>query len=150
MKYTLARPGRIFILRLEDGDRLPDTLEQFAREQDIAAALVFFLGGVDGNSRLVVGPQDGSVSRPVPVITGLSGVSEAVGLGTLFRNAEGKPVLHLHAACGRGKETVTGCTRAGVGVWHIGEVVVLELLTGSARREVHPLSGFELLEIKEE
>ncbi|EGW37165.1 hypothetical protein [Desulfosporosinus sp. OT] len=30
MKYSEANLGRIFILRLEHGDRIPDTIENFA------------------------------------------------------------------------------------------------------------------------
>ena len=33
MQYTEGRMGRVFVLRLEDGERLNDTLETFAREQ---------------------------------------------------------------------------------------------------------------------
>ncbi len=35
MKYTEAKPGRIFILRLEDGDVLHETVERFAVDQSI-------------------------------------------------------------------------------------------------------------------
>ena len=45
MQYTEGRMGRVFVLRLEDGERLNDTLEAFAREQNLAHALAFFLGG---------------------------------------------------------------------------------------------------------
>jgi predicted DNA-binding protein with PD1-like motif len=33
MKYSEAKPGRIFVLRLEDGDILHESVETFAREQ---------------------------------------------------------------------------------------------------------------------
>jgi predicted DNA-binding protein with PD1-like motif len=40
MQYQKGSIGRVFALRLEEGDRLPDTLEAFAREQSIEAAMV--------------------------------------------------------------------------------------------------------------
>ncbi len=45
MQYTEGRMGRVFVLRLEDGERLNDTLEAFARDHHLAHALAFYLGG---------------------------------------------------------------------------------------------------------
>ena len=146
MRYSETRWGRVFVLRLEHGDLLPDTLEGFARDQGIEAALVYFLGGADESSTIAVGPEDGTTPKPRPVMRNLAGVSEAVGLGTLFPNEEGQPKLHLHASFGRGGETVTGCTREGVRVWHIGEAVLCEILDTGMLRKVDAKTGFELLE----
>ena len=38
MKYSSAQPGRIFILRLENGEIVHEEIERFAREQSIKAA----------------------------------------------------------------------------------------------------------------
>jgi len=84
MRYSEAHTGRVFVIRLETGDRLPD--------------------------------------------------------------AQGKPSLHLHAALGRGDAAVAGCTRPGVDIWKVGEVVLVELLGTEARREIDPATGFSLLE----
>jgi predicted DNA-binding protein with PD1-like motif len=35
-------------------------------------------------------------------------VHEIFGTGTLFPDEEGNPVLHMHMACGRNNNTVTG------------------------------------------
>lgn len=147
MKYSEASLGRVFILRLEDGDRLPDTIESFAGEQQIRAAAVFFLGGAERDGKVVVGPEDGAAAKPVPMIEKLRGTSEAVGVGTIFANQDGVPKLHLHSAFGRHRETVTGCTREGIQIWHIGEVIILELTNTSAQRKINPRTGFELLEV---
>lgn len=147
MKYSEANLGRIFILRLEHGDKIPDTIEGFAKANQIKSAIVFFLGGVDKDSKVVVGPEDGTSPKPVPMITSMFGVSEAVGVGTLFTNEEKSPKLHLHSAFGRNQETVTGCTREGITIWHIGEVVILELKNTSAQRKIDPGTGFELLDL---
>jgi len=148
MKYSEAKTGRIFVLRLEHGDKIPDVIEEFAAVQKIKSAIVHFLGGADAGSKVVVGPEDGTASKPRPMVTELSGTSEAVGMGTMFINVAGIPKLHLHAAFGRGRDTVTGCTREGVLVWHIGEAVIFELLNTTAVRRIDPGTGFELLEIE--
>jgi predicted DNA-binding protein with PD1-like motif len=148
MKYSEAMIGRIFVLRLEHGDMIPDVIEEFAAKQEIKAAIVHFLGGADTGSKVVVGPEDGTAAKPQPMVTELSGTSEAVGMGTLFINEAGFPKLHLHAAFGRGRGTVTGCTREGVVVWHIGEAVIFELLDTAAKRKIDPSTGFELLEME--
>jgi predicted DNA-binding protein with PD1-like motif len=148
MKYSEAKLGRIFILRLEHGDKIPDVIEEFAADQQIKSAIIHFLGGADTNSKVVVGPEDGTAPKPRPMVTELLGTSEAIGMGTLFINEEGIPKLHLHSAFGRSRETVTGCTREGVMVWHIGEVVIFELLNTTAKRKTDPGTGFELLEIE--
>ncbi len=148
MQFTEAKIGRTFILRLHDKDHLPDVLENFAEKQQVASALCFLIGGAKENSRVVVGPKEGEAIPPEPVVTLLSGVSEACGVGTIFLNEEGKPKLHMHASFGRGEKTVTGCVRMGVDVWHIGEVVVLELAGAAAKRAVDPKTGFEFLEVQ--
>jgi predicted DNA-binding protein with PD1-like motif len=147
MQFTEAKPGRIFILRLHDGDRLPEVLEQFAAKQKISKALCFFLGGAKENSRVVVGPKDGNALPPEPMTTLLNGVHEACGVGTIFLDEEGKPKLHMHASFGRKTSVVTGCVRLGVDVWHIGEVVMLELTETAARRAKDKETGFEFLEV---
>ena len=148
MQFTEAKLGRIFVLRLHDGDRLPDVLESFAAEKNVSTALCFFLGGAKENSRVVVGPKDGSALPPEPMVTLLKGVHEACGVGTIFADEDGKPKLHMHSSFGRNENTVTGCVRMGVDVWQIGEVVMLELDCGKACRVKNRETGFEFLEIQ--
>ena len=148
MQFTEAKLGRVFVLRLHDGDHLPDVLESFAAENQISKALCFFLGGAKEKSRVVVGPKDGTALPPEPMITLLSGVHEACGVGTIFADEEGKPKLHMHASFGRNDKTVTGCVRMGVDVWRIGEVVLLELTGAAAHRAKDKETGFEFLETR--
>ncbi len=148
MQFTEAKMGRIFIIRLHDGERIPDVLEGFAENQQIKSALCFFLGGAKENSRVVVGPKDGNFLPPEPMSTLLKGVHEACGVGTIFRNEEGTPKLHMHAAFGRQQETITGCVRLGVDVWQIGEVIIFELTDTEAKRAVDKKTGFEFLEVR--
>jgi predicted DNA-binding protein with PD1-like motif len=62
MQFTEAKMGRVFVLRLQDGDRLPETLETFAAENHVLSALCFLLGGAKQDSRVVVGPRNGGGS----------------------------------------------------------------------------------------
>ncbi len=146
MKYSEAKPGRIFVLRLEDGDTVHETIEALAREQSIGAAALVILGGADAGSRLVVGPEDGRASPVSPMETILDNVHEVAGTGTLFPNEAGEPVLHLHLACGRKRSTVTGCVRRGVRVWHVMEAVLFELTETRATRRFESPTGFTLLQ----
>ncbi len=147
MKFTEAKIGRVFILRLHEGDRLPDVIENFAEQKHISAAVCFFLGGANDNSKVIVGPKDGRAFPPEPMTFLLKGVHEAAGVGTIVQNEEGKPKLHMHAAFGRKEETITGCIRRGVDVWQIGEFVILELIGSAAKRALDKKTGFELLEV---
>jgi predicted DNA-binding protein with PD1-like motif len=148
MQFTEAQLGRVFVLRLHDGDHLPDVLESFAAQNQISKALCFFLGGVKDKSRVIVGPKDSDTLPPEPMITLLSGVHEACGMGTIFADEKGKPKLHMHASFGRNDKTVTGCVRMGVDVWRIGEVVLLELTGAAAHRAKDKETGFEFLETR--
>ena len=145
MRYSEGGLGRVFVVRLEDGDTVPEAIEGLAGEKNIARAVCFLIGGIGGKSRLVVGPESEKEMPPIPVTIPLEGVHEIVGVGTLFPDEEGIPRLHLHAACGRGEETKTGCVRPGVEIWKVGEVVLMELTGSSALRKMDPETGFSLL-----
>ncbi len=146
MQYSEARMGRIFTIRLDDGDIVHEAIEGFARDQSIRAGALIILGGADRNSRLVVGPEKGD-DRPItPMTRLLESVHEAAGVGTLFPDESGTPILHLHMACGRGEETVTGCIREGVRVWQVMEAILFELTETDAVRRPDPEIGFKLLE----
>jgi predicted DNA-binding protein with PD1-like motif len=149
MQYGEGRLGRIFILRLEDGEVLNDTIEAFARDHGIRHALAFYLGGAGDGSQVIVGPEDRQDPAIIPLVHTLRGAQEVLALGTLVPNEAGKPVLHLHAAAGREGGATAGCTRAGVKVWLVGEVVVLEILGTRAERRKDPETGFQLLQVPE-
>jgi len=146
MKYSEATQGRIFIIRLEDGEILHETIEAFAQEHSVKAAAVIALGGADEGSKLVVGPEHGRSRVITPMEHLLEDVHEIAGVGTIFPDKDGKPVLHMHIAGGRNGRAVTGCVRRGVKVWQVLEVILFELVDSSARRVLDKQLGFELLE----
>ena len=147
MEFAEAKFGRIFILRLHNGECLHKIVESFAIEKKISAALVFFLGGANRNSKIVVGPEKGDSIHPIPMTRLLNGVHEAQGIGTIFKDENGKPKLHMHSSFGRKQNTITGCVRLGVDIWRIGEIIILELTKTSATRIKDKETGFEFLEI---
>ena len=146
MKYSEAEYGRIFIIRLEDGDILHEKIEAFASEKSIKAAALIAIGGADAGSKLIVGPEKGRSRIISPMEHILDEVHEITGTGTIFPDKNNVPRLHMHIAGGRMESTKTGCVRNGVKVWHIMEVVLFELLNTKARRILDDQTGFELRE----
>ena len=145
MKHSEGRVGRVFILRLEDGDEVPSCIERFAAEHDIRLATVTLIGGI-GSGKVVVGPRDAE-SRPIePVLHPVEAPHEVLGVGLIAPGPDGEPMLHIHGALGRGENTVTGCLRPGVETWLVGEAVVTEILGSPAARATDDGTGLALLE----
>ena len=145
MKYSEAKQGRVFVIRLEDGDIVHEEIEGFAREKSIRSAALIVIGGADEGSRLVVGPEAGRAADMVAMERALENVHEVAGAGTLFPDEAGTPMLHMHMACGREGETVTGCIRQGVKVWQVMEVILFELVDSTGTRVHEPATGLKLL-----
>ncbi|MFZ2447885.1 MAG: PPC domain-containing DNA-binding protein [Syntrophobacteraceae bacterium] len=148
MQYSEGKVGRVFTLRLDTGDRLPDTIEEFARDHGVTRAMVIYVGGSGEGSRVVVGPEENRGEAIVPMVHALAGRREVLGVGTLFPKESGEPVLHMHAGFGREGDATVGCVRAGVNVWLVGEVVILEILGAGGERAMDP-SGLVLLTFKQ-
>ena len=146
MKYSLASLGRVFVIRLEDGDIVHECLERFAREQGIRAAGLIALGDADAGSRLIAGTEKGRANPLVFVERLLDEAHEIAGVGTIFPDENGNAISHVHMTCGRKDSVVVGCVRAGVKVWHVMEIIVVELLDSTAVRSFEAgLPGFKLL-----
>lgn len=145
MKASCGQIGRVFIIRLEDGDIIPGSIENFAAENGIVTGQVILLGGI-GGGEVVVGPRNSQAKPPDPMFLPVDGAHEVLAVGLLAPNQSGRPVLHIHGALGRSGKTTTGCLRPGVSTWLVGEVVLCEILGASATRLKDPASGFELLE----
>jgi len=149
MQFSEGQLGRTFALRLEDGEPMPQTLEDFLADRGITHGLAFMVGGADDGSKLVVGPEEGRALPVNPMVTALVGVHEILGVGTIFPDETGRPVLHMHGACGRQESTITGCIRAGIQAWHILEIVVLEITGLQAARLPDAQTGFHLLQCEQ-
>ncbi len=148
MKAQRGQIGRVFMLRLEDGDVIPECIERFARENDISTGHVVLVGGI-GAGEVVVGPRRSDVMPPEPMLLPVDGAHEAVGVGILAPDEQGKPVLHIHASLGRSGKTTTGCLRPGVKTWLVAEAILYEIVGMDAIRRRDPASGFILLRLGE-
>ncbi|MHC1729075.1 MAG: PPC domain-containing DNA-binding protein [Syntrophobacteraceae bacterium] len=148
MQYEEGKIGRIFALKLETGDRLPDTIEDFAREHSVRSAMAIYVGGAGAASCLVVGPDETREDAIVPLIHKLNSIQEVLGVGTLFPDEQGNPVLHMHAATGREGKATVGCTRAGVDVWLVGEVILLEICETKGLKKRDPATNFQILQFQ--
>ena len=145
MKACEGRVGRVFVIRLEDGDVVPECIERFAREKGVSVGQAILVGGIGGGD-VVVGPRRSEERPPEPMLLPIDGAHEVVGVGMLAPGEDNKPILHIHAALGRVGQTMTGCLRQGVTTWLVGEVILYEILGTDMVRIQDKQSGFELLE----
>ena len=145
MKASEGHIGRVFVIRLEDGDVVPECIERFAEDNGVTVGQAIFVGGV-GEGEVVVGPRHSEESPPDPMLLPIDGAHEVVAVGVLAPGEDGKPVLHIHGSLGRSGKTTTGCLRPGVKTWLVGEVILYEILGTSAARLKDTVSGFALLD----
>ena len=147
MEASQACPGRVFVLRLHDGEVLHESVEDFAFSNNIKAATVIAVGGAGKGSKLTVGPKVPIEGKIEPLYHVLNEPHELTGSGTIFTNQEGRPIMHMHCSCGREGTSVTGCVRSGVITWLVLEVVITEIVNTKAMRKKE--KGFEILTIGE-
>ena len=145
MKACEGQMGRVFVVRLEDGDVVPGCIERFAEEKGISVGHAILVGGI-GGGEVVVGPRRSEERPPQPITLPVDGAHEVVGVGVLAPNEEGKPILHMHAALGRSGQTMSGCLRHGVKTWLVGEVIIYEIIGVEVVRARDEESGFALLD----
>jgi len=143
MEYTTGAIGKCVCIRLHEGDPVYVCIQETAAKENISAGVVFAIGGVK-NGAVVTGPIDQN-ERPLrTTIEQFSDGRELVGVGTLFRNEEGEPKLHMHASIGKGTAPITGCPRLSLECWLVTEIIILEL-TGVSAVRAKETSGLELL-----
>lgn len=145
MRWGEGRLGRIFVIRLEDGDAMPSSVEKFCVSRGIARGVCFFIGGAKEGS-LVAGPASNGGGGLEVLLSELPGISEMCGIGTVFPDGSGRPSLHMHASAGRGGESATGCIRPGVSIWKLGEVILIEIEGSAAERKYDEELGLSFLE----
>lgn len=143
MEYAVGKTGRIIAARLFEGEDLYESIEQIAQTENIKAAAVLITGGFRKAS-VVVGPKE-----ETPKIVGnfkqFEGPGEVLGTGTIYCDDQGQPKLHLHAAIGRGDQSVIGCPRGGAKTFLILEITIIEIDGITASRKMDPEKGVSLL-----
>jgi predicted DNA-binding protein with PD1-like motif len=147
MKAAEGRVGRVFVVRLEDGDIIPECIERFAEAKKISVGQVIMIGGVD-KGEVVVGPRRSDEMPPEPMLVPVDGAHELIGAGIIAPDKSGRPILHVHASLGRSGRATTGCLRPGVSTWTVGEVIIFEILGTDAVRDLDERTHFELLQIR--
>ncbi len=132
MQYTEGQLGRVFVVRIDDGEDMLISLHQFINDKSIQAGSILFLGALM-NGRMVTGPEV-PVIPPVPHFVMFEGGWEVFGVGTIYPG-EGGPHIHYHASVGRSGHALTGCLREKAITYLIIEAVIMEFTGLSARRE---------------
>ena len=145
MKACEGRVGRVFVIRLEDGDVIPECIERFAKDNGVSVGQVILVGGI-GDGKIVVGPQSSDEMPPQPMLLPVDGAHEVLAVGVLAPDENGKPILHIHGALGRSGQTMAGCLRPGVTTWLVVEAILYEILDTKATRIWDEESNFTLLE----
>lgn len=145
MEYTQGSLGRVFVARLHEGESIYEAVEEIAAKENIAAAAVMAVGGIR-SGKVVTGPRS-TTGKIVPHYEEFDDARELVGFGTVFLQ-EGKPSLHFHAGIGREDKALVGCPRAGMSVYLVLEVVIVELLGIDATREMDHEFGVHLLSVR--
>ncbi len=145
MKASEGKIGRVFMMRLEHGDIVPDCIEHFAEQNGVSSGYVLLIGGI-GGGEIVSGPRRSDEMPPDPLLLPVDGAHEVLGGGILAPGEDGKPTLHLHAALGRAGKTMTGCLRPGVSTWLVGEAILYEIAGTGMLRVKDKKSGFMLLD----
>lgn len=149
MRSAELRDGRVFVLRLQDGEILHEAIESFCREHGIVNATVTAVGGVDAGSEFVSGPNMPIEGKIVPYVHTVDAPSELTGTGTVFPDEDGNPIMHMHGSVGREGRSSTGCFRKRMVVWLVMEVVIREMVgTGPVRVVSDPRIDAKLLEIR--
>ncbi len=138
MRFRKA--GEAFIVRLETGERIIETLTALCSTEDIRAASV---SGVGTCVRAELGSLDWESKTHRPRL-----IEEHCEIAALVGNVsrqDGRPVVHLHATladaecrafCGHLHEAVVQATAE----------IVIALLPGELRRAQDPATGLNLIE----
>ena len=149
MKSAAMREGRVFVLRLEEGEVLHEAVESFCRENGISRATVTAVGGVAAGSQYVSGPKVPVGDRIEPIVCTLDAPCELTGTGTVFPDEDGNPMMHMHGSLGREGRSSPGCFRYHMVAWLVLEVVIRELVgEGPVRAVTDPWIYSKILEIR--
>lgn len=148
MKFAEMRPGRVFVLSLDPGEIINETIETFASEHNVRYGAVSVVGGVDGGSVLVVGPRIPVDEKITAQTKALEAPSEVTGFGTIFPDEAGVPRVHMHGSAGRDGRSITGCFRTGMIAWLVTEVVITEYVGNGPVRKKDAKTGYAVLTVE--
>jgi uncharacterized protein len=132
MQYSEGQIGRVFVVRIDNGEDFLDTIQRFVQDKEIRTGTVLFLGALKAG-KMVTGPEELTIP-PVPHYVMFEGGWETFGIGTIYPGDSG-PLIHYHASVGRAGHALTGCLRENAQTYLVIEAVVLEFTGLDIRRE---------------
>jgi hypothetical protein len=141
MHYSEGRLGRIFVLRIDDGEDFLAVTKEFVQNKAVQTGTILFLGALR-QGRLVTGPED-LVIPPEPHYVMFEGGWEMVGIGTIYPGDDG-PAIHYHATVGRAGHALTGCLREKAVTYIVAEAVILEFTGLDIHRGLDEKTGVSL------
>lgn len=141
MQYSEGQVGRVFTVRIDDGEDFIQEIRRFVAAMNIQSGMIHFLGAVR-SAKIVTGPKE-PVIPPSPRGEEIFGGWELLGFATIYPG-EGEPSLHLHTVAGRGIRSLAGCLREKAEVYLVVEAVVTEFVGISARRLPDEKTGVNL------
>jgi len=144
MKYSEGSFGRVFLLKFDDKDDLLAGIKDVAIKEKIRVGTIMLLGGMRSTG-IVSGPKE-AIIPPDPMWMNINDGREVLGIGTLFWKDD-EPILHLHGAIGRERETVTGCIRKDSFVYLVVEAVITEIVGIDAHKALDEKTGLMMLKL---
>ena len=113
-----VREGDRYVLRLDDGQDLFETLSGFAQREGVRAAAVVL--GIGMFRKATLGYWDGAAYQPLEIAV----PHEVVALHGTIARADGNPSIHLHSALAGPDHRLVGghLMRATIGM--LQEVVI--------------------------
>ena len=141
MQYSEGQVGRVFTVRIDDGEDFLREIERFVAAMNIQNGTIQFLGAVR-SAKIVTGPKE-PVIPPSPRGEEILGGWELLGLATIYPGEDG-PSIHLHTAAGKGIRSLAGCLREKAEVYLVIEAIVTEFVGISARRLPDEKTGVNL------
>jgi len=130
--YATGTIGRIFTVRFDDGDDFLTGLADLAVKENIKAGWFNIIGGLR-QAEVVTGPKE-PVMPPAPVWAKIDEAKEVIGIGSIFRDENKLPKVHLHTSLGHHGDTMTVCVRKGTRTYLILEVYLIEITGVNAAR----------------
>jgi hypothetical protein len=141
MQYSEGRFGRIFVLRIDDGEDFLAVTKEFIQNKAVQTGTILFLGALR-QGRMVTGPEELALP-PEPHYVMFEGGWEMVGLGTICTGDDG-PAIHFHASVGRAGHALTGCLREKAITYIVAEAVILEFTGLDIHRGLNEKTGVSL------
>lgn len=137
-----VREGSRWMLRLDDGQDLFDTISEFAQREEIRAGTVVF--GIGMFRQATLGYWDGSQYQAEELTTS----HEVVSLHGTIACAGGVPSLHLHAALAGPDHTVVGGHLLHATVGPIQEILIQTFPGRTFGRPLVESYGLKMLDLE--